>query len=313
MTTEYDETDEAGRYPLLDELMDEADETSGEAGEYPGPFEASGEADEAPPFETFNVAAEAGEQFEAPAGRGAAASGLAKPCADCPPGAACEVLDRFAFDRDGLTAGHAARVKAIAARVAASHRAGAPILGVRVVGHTDPVGSDAYNLDLGKRRARAVAEALAKELRGKITRSMVFQVGSRGESRLISSDAARNRRVEICLITAAVPPPPPPPRPRRCDRQELDRLNRECDLTMVKCLLKCKLSAVLARIKQIPALAPCARLRDPRAIILCALARGGKKFIDNLLDAKKCADRCQSNRGLCRTNALSGSGCVQTA
>lgn len=75
---------------------------------------------------------------------------------------------------------------------------------VRVVGHTDSTGSTAHNLDLSKRRAQAVREALTKRLGAGWT----FMVEGSGESqpRIKESglsgaelDRARalNRRVEV--------------------------------------------------------------------------------------------------------------------
>lgn len=70
---------------------------------------------------------------------------------------------------------------------------------VTVVGHTDSVGTDAYNQDLSERRAASVAAVLADELDG-----IELVTEGRGSSEPIApesdddpSAAARNRRVEI--------------------------------------------------------------------------------------------------------------------
>lgn len=71
---------------------------------------------------------------------------------------------------------------------------------VSVVGHTDSVGTDAYNQDLSERRAAAVAEVLADELGGDV--DLVTE--GRGSSEPVADEsdgdavaAAQNRRVEI--------------------------------------------------------------------------------------------------------------------
>ncbi len=76
-----------------------------------------------------------------------------------------------------------------------------PNLRVVAVGHTDSVGSDAYNLKLGERRARAVADYLISE---GVAPSRI-DVRSEGESRPVASNAtgegrAENRRVEIIAL-----------------------------------------------------------------------------------------------------------------
>ncbi|MFF0309890.1 OmpA family protein [Streptosporangium sp. NPDC004379] len=79
---------------------------------------------------------------------------------------------------------------------------------VRVVGHTDDVGSDAYNQGLSLRRARAVEKAL----RGLVP-DAEFATEGKGETDPAekgTSDGARarNRRVEVAFPRKAVPPPP---------------------------------------------------------------------------------------------------------
>jgi OOP family OmpA-OmpF porin len=73
-----------------------------------------------------------------------------------------------------------------------------PSLTVEAVGHTDSVGSDAYNLKLGERRASAVAGYLENQ---GVSASRI-DVRSEGEARPVASTAtaegrAENRRVEI--------------------------------------------------------------------------------------------------------------------
>jgi len=73
-----------------------------------------------------------------------------------------------------------------------------PSLTIEAVGHTDSVGSDAYNLKLGERRATAVANYLASQ-GASLSR---IDIRSEGEARPVASNAtaegrAENRRVEI--------------------------------------------------------------------------------------------------------------------
>jgi len=71
---------------------------------------------------------------------------------------------------------------------------------VGVIGHTDSIGSDAYNLELSERRAESVA---AYVVRGGVQPERIY-IDGRGESEPIASNAtdegrARNRRVEVVL------------------------------------------------------------------------------------------------------------------
>ncbi len=67
-------------------------------------------------------------------------------------------------------------------------------------GHTDAVGSEAANMTLGLKRARATAEQLQDALGFEVT----MNVRSYGETRLIQPDApesGENRRVEITPVS----------------------------------------------------------------------------------------------------------------
>jgi len=66
---------------------------------------------------------------------------------------------------------------------------------LRVEGHTDATGTEAYNQDLSERRALAVKNALIQ--RG-ISAARIEAVGY-GESMPVSSSAAANRRVNIVI------------------------------------------------------------------------------------------------------------------
>jgi outer membrane protein OmpA-like peptidoglycan-associated protein len=76
-----------------------------------------------------------------------------------------------------------------------------PDIRISVEGHTDAIGSDAYNQKLSQRRAHSVADYLA---RGGIAHSRLTVVGF-GESKPIASNAtddgrAQNRRVELRIL-----------------------------------------------------------------------------------------------------------------
>lgn len=98
----------------------------------------------------------------------------------------------FAFGSARLSP-RAARTLRAAERVLAQRRARRVV----VEGHTDARGSDAYNLRLAARRARAVARVLRADL----PRTRVG-VRAYGETRAVASNAAAagralNRRVEL--------------------------------------------------------------------------------------------------------------------
>ncbi len=67
---------------------------------------------------------------------------------------------------------------------------------IEVAGHTDSTGSEQYNQRLSVRRADAVKNALIQQ---GINPARIVAIGY-GESRPISSDNAKNRRVEIVII-----------------------------------------------------------------------------------------------------------------
>ncbi|MFF0307619.1 OmpA family protein [Streptosporangium sp. NPDC004379] len=106
----------------------------------------------------------------------------------------------FALDRASLTSGASARLRGVADRIAAESAGGV----VKVVGHTDDQGADAYNDRLSLRRAQAVRRALLPLLAG---RNVTFQATGRGErepkvpnvvdGRPSEENRARNRRVEL--------------------------------------------------------------------------------------------------------------------
>ena len=106
----------------------------------------------------------------------------------------------FDFDQDRPRPGAAAVLDALAARL----KRQSPLPHVAVLGHTDAIGSDAYNLDLSRRRAVAVVRALVA--RGvEASRLDAVAIGKRQPVASDDTEAgrARNRRVEF-LISPSV-------------------------------------------------------------------------------------------------------------
>lgn len=115
----------------------------------------------------------------------------------------------FAFDRAELKAQAAATLSEIAEVL--SYYGAAP---VAIRGHTDDVGDEAYNDDLSRRRARAVAEALVERHGVDPSRLEVTGIGERqpiAPNRTAGGaddpeGRAQNRRVEV-VIEGVSPPP----------------------------------------------------------------------------------------------------------
>ena len=70
-----------------------------------------------------------------------------------------------------------------------------PQTNVQVQGHTDRSGSEQYNMELSQRRANAVVNYLIQR---QVNPQRLIPIGL-GESQLISSDPAQNRRVTLVL------------------------------------------------------------------------------------------------------------------
>lgn len=125
-----------------------------------------------------------------------------------------EILDRFDFDNDKVKPHQQPRISRIAQCVVARGRGAGRVRGIRIVGHTDPVGTGAYNLDLGRRRAEQVKKSLQDTLdllSPGASAGIAFTIETRGEGQPIPGDPARSRRVEVHL-----PPPPKPPARKGC-------------------------------------------------------------------------------------------------
>ncbi|AZD20622.1 MULTISPECIES: OmpA family protein [Pseudomonas] len=101
----------------------------------------------------------------------------------------------FEFDSAKLTAADKAKLDTIATRL----KQEAPSAQLRVTGHTDSVGSDAYNQRLSEKRARSVTEYL---ISAGVPRSSFVSVVGAGESQPVADNKtadgrAMNRRTEI--------------------------------------------------------------------------------------------------------------------
>ncbi len=109
-----------------------------------------------------------------------------------------EILQQIFFETNSATISESSRPVLEAIATVIKKLDGARI---RIEGHTDDVGSDSYNLDLSKRRARAVALWLVEN--GEIDTARLETNGF-GKSRpLVSgSNTDKNRRVEFVIIEA---------------------------------------------------------------------------------------------------------------
>jgi outer membrane protein OmpA-like peptidoglycan-associated protein len=112
-----------------------------------------------------------------------------------------EILDFFLFNSSALRPFHIREIRAIAQRIVRSLVSTTPSRLVTIVGHTDERGTDLFNLDLGKKRARATAVRLSLELGANASKVRVF-TSSLGESSPIAPNSfdrgrACNQRVQL--------------------------------------------------------------------------------------------------------------------
>ena len=126
-----------------------------------------------------------------------------------PPSRPFRILDRFQFDRPGVQPHHHPIIQATARTIVGSSGGSRAIHTVRLVGHADSSGSDAYNLNLGRQRALEVQRQLVAaidRLRPGHSRRVSIVVQSLGEAHPIANNGTpegrgRNRRVEVSLAT----------------------------------------------------------------------------------------------------------------
>jgi outer membrane protein OmpA-like peptidoglycan-associated protein len=105
-----------------------------------------------------------------------------------------EIVDNFEFDRDQLRPQHLPLIQRIAQCIVATQRRAQPVRQVRIVGHTDPVGTDDYNRDLGRRRGEQVKLGLQRAieaLQPGLASRIVINVDSAGESQPIPETPPR--------------------------------------------------------------------------------------------------------------------------
>jgi len=103
----------------------------------------------------------------------------------------------FNFDKYDLKPAGMAKLDELAAKL---QQLGSAVTAISVTGHTDSVGSEAYNLALSERRAQTVVNYL--EQRG--VNPNIIQARGMGKSNPVASNAtpagrAQNRRVEITV------------------------------------------------------------------------------------------------------------------
>jgi outer membrane protein OmpA-like peptidoglycan-associated protein len=103
----------------------------------------------------------------------------------------------FAYDSDRITPRAQAQLHALGEASASPELRAYHYL---IAGHTDAIGSDAYNLDLSQRRARTVFGYLTSAFPIDPQRLMVVGFGLRRLKRPATPRAAVNRRVEVLLI-----------------------------------------------------------------------------------------------------------------
>ena len=132
-------------------------------------------------------------------------SGRAQPTSPSAAGSSAEPpVDEFDFDKTDIPPQHLARLQALRTRLLS-----APQATVILTGHTDTVGKEKYNEDLGRRRAAAVRDFLAKQRGVSPNR---IQVKSKGEVEPAAGQLPakvdpekgeknpKNRRVEIQIV-----------------------------------------------------------------------------------------------------------------
>ncbi len=103
----------------------------------------------------------------------------------------------FDFNKYNLKPAGMAKLDELAAKL---QQLGPAVTAVSVTGHTDSIGTDAYNLKLSQRRAQSVVDYLVQ--RG--VNPSIIQARGMGESSPVASNAtpagrAQNRRVEITV------------------------------------------------------------------------------------------------------------------
>ena len=143
------------------------------------------------------------------------------------------VLDHFEFAKATLTNAHKDEIRAISGFI--KTRQGTPnqVRYIDIIGHTDPVGSNADNYRLGCLRAWSVTKQLKQDLGWPLNTKLAFRIASLGEMRpvppgcgdarkvpgnnvqSVPCDDASSRRVEVSLYSTK--PGALPNEAKRCD------------------------------------------------------------------------------------------------
>ena len=112
---------------------------------------------------------------------------------------AVNLFVNFDFDKDTLTSDGVAQVAELAKALANPEFAA---MRIELVGHTDQVGSDAYNLALSERRAQRVRDVLVSRFQSPDARFTVKGMGKQALLDSADTDEAHrlNRRVEVRLL-----------------------------------------------------------------------------------------------------------------
>ena len=96
------------------------------------------------------------------------------------------VIDKFEFDKTDISEGNMKKIDEFLGK--------RKISVLNIIGHTDKVGTEQYNIDLSLRRAKSVKEYIKnKMLYG------VINIFGKGEKEPISSNDEENRRVELIV------------------------------------------------------------------------------------------------------------------
>jgi outer membrane protein OmpA-like peptidoglycan-associated protein len=120
-----------------------------------------------------------------------------------------EIVDKFDFNRYAVKPAMTPTLTKIAQCVVASQGTNRKVTGLRLVGHTDPSGTEAYNQALGSRRSRSVLvvlQGLVDRLSPGLAGRLSWNSESMGESQARFPTPAQNRRVEIFLATRGSSP-----------------------------------------------------------------------------------------------------------
>jgi len=229
----YDRRIPPQEYDFESEPYEHKDE--GDFGEFEDEY-GIGELDEhesesETPFDEFEDEYREGEsdyedreafEYESPVSFERAPPARAKKAPECPPKSKpvdcprpktqpTSVLDYFDFDKWNLKPGcHDLMIDEIVRRIIQTQGTPQPIRSVLIAGHTDKVGDDDHNFELGRKRATTVLNRLCAKLHDGLpglAEKIEWQLTTCGD-RQLKGTPELSRRVEVFL--------PAPPRPKGC-------------------------------------------------------------------------------------------------